>query len=85
LISENSDDKKEALQATGTFAWFWRLYAIEDTFILQNCGEEVLFYLKYEKFCAFLFGLMSLVNVFLGVLYFAASYSNKHLSFTSWL
>ena len=45
----------------------------------------MLFYLKYEKYCALLFLMMSLVNIVLVYLYFLNSYQNQQVTFTSFL
>ena len=58
---------------------------MDDAFILQNCGEEVLFFLKYEKYCAVLFFLMSVVNAPLILVYAASSVDNPNIKVESFL
>jgi len=49
---------------------------ISDSHVLVNCGEEVLFYLKYEKYCAILFLIMALFNVPVLAIYWRSSFRN---------
>ena len=67
------------------FSWLVKLYKINDAFIVQNCGEEILFYLKYEKYCAILFMIMWIVTTPVTYIYFTASQENDQIKFTSYL
>ena len=55
------------------FDWYLKLWEIEDTEILEKCGEEMVFYLKYLKSCAVLFFIMSLLNIPALIIYYKRS------------
>jgi len=59
------------------FGWFIKLYNTDDPFILENCGQEVLFYLKYLKYTATLFFIMSICNIPVIFVYISSSYANS--------
>lgn len=75
-------DKEKLLNPkdkSSRFGWFLKLISISDQHILKNCGEEVLFYLKYEKYVAILFLIMSVFNIPVIIIYYKSSYSNQNL------
>lgn len=59
------------------FGWFTKLYRIEEYEILEKCGEEVVFYLKYEKYCAGLFFFMSILNIPALCIYYQESHKTS--------
>ena len=81
-IISNYSDKEKLLNPkdkSSRFGWFLKLISISDQHILKNCGEEVLFYLKYEKYVAILFLIMSVFNIPVIIIYYKSSYSNQNL------
>ena len=69
--------KKPAEKKVSKFQWFNDLYNITDETVLQECGEEVLFYLKYEKYVAILFLIMAICNIPVLSIYFTAANDQK--------
>ena len=67
------------------FSWLIKLYKHTDDFILEKCGEEILFYLKYEKYCAILFLVMWIANIPVTYIYLMSSFDNSQINFTSFL
>jgi hypothetical protein len=70
-------EKGKPVKKKALFSWLSELYSISDTLIVNRCGEEVLFYLKYEKYCAILFFVMSLANTPVTYIYFMSSFDNS--------
>ena len=78
-----SDDQSDRSHSTRPrdvdsqwFGWFRELYSIDDVQIFSLKGQDVLFYLKYEKYCAILFFMMSLCNIPVILIYYKSSFDN---------
>lgn len=67
------------------FGWFRELYSIDDVQIFSLKGQDVLFYLKYEKYCAILFFMMSLCNIPVILIYYKSSFDNTQIKIDSYL
>ena len=65
---DNVGEKKTKL-----FSWLWELYDISDDDLVRECGEEILFYLKYLKYTSVLLLFMSIVNIPTIIVYFNCS------------
>ena len=76
--ANNSKDELKSLKSSskkeGLFDWLIELYDITDDMIVKECGEEILFYLKYEKYTSVLFFLMFIPNSFLIWVYVKCSF-----------